>query len=95
LDDPTGLEPAPYGLKGRCSATRVPGQEHCRLPIADCRFWSQFNDLFGFTPIGNRQLAIGNNLAVAEGFEPSMGALTMRCLTNLATPQTRTMNAEL
>jgi hypothetical protein len=24
---------------------------------------------------------------VAEGFEPSMAALTVRCLTNLATPQ--------
>ena len=26
-------------------------------------------------------------LAVAEGFEPSMAALTVRCLTSLATPQ--------
>jgi hypothetical protein len=29
-----------------------------------------------------------NNLAVAEGFEPSIAGLTIRCLTNLATPQT-------
>jgi hypothetical protein len=38
-------------------------------------------------PIANRQLAIGNDLAVAEGFEPSIAGLTIRCLTNLATPQ--------
>ena len=38
-------------------------------------------------PIANWQLAIGNELAVAEGFEPSMAGLTIRCLTNLATPQ--------
>jgi hypothetical protein len=38
-------------------------------------------------PIANRQLAIGNDLAVAEGFEPSITGLTIRCLTNLATPQ--------
>ena len=24
--DPTGLKPAPHGLKGRCSVTRAPGQ---------------------------------------------------------------------
>jgi hypothetical protein len=24
--DPTGLKPAPRGLKGRCSVTRAPGQ---------------------------------------------------------------------
>ena len=39
-------------------------------------------------PVGaNRQSAIGNDLAVAEGFEPSIAGLTIRCLTNLATPQ--------
>ena len=27
LVDPTGLEPAPYGLKVRYSASRVPGQQ--------------------------------------------------------------------
>ena len=27
LVDPTGLKPAPHGLKGRCSVTRAPGQE--------------------------------------------------------------------
>ena len=26
-------------------------------------------------------------MAVAEGFEPSVAAVTVRCLTNLATPQ--------
>ena len=52
--DPTGLKPAPHGLKGRRSVTRAPGQ---------------------------------NELAVAEGFEPSIAGLTIRCLTNLATPQ--------
>jgi hypothetical protein len=25
--DPTGLKPAPHGLKGRCSVPRAPGQE--------------------------------------------------------------------
>src|SRR2546425_2886492 len=25
--DPTGLKPAPHGLKGRCSVTRAPGQQ--------------------------------------------------------------------
>ena len=25
--DPTGLKPAPHGLKGRCSVTRAPGQK--------------------------------------------------------------------
>src|SRR5258708_4505755 len=52
--DPTGLKPAPHGLKGRRSVTRAPGQK---------------------------------GLAVAEGFEPSIAGLTIRCLTNLATPQ--------
>ncbi len=52
--DPTGLKPAPRGLKGRGSVTRAPGQK---------------------------------GLAVAEGFEPSIAGLTIRCLTNLATPQ--------
>ncbi len=34
--DPTGLKPAPHGLKGRCSVTRAPGQEHFLFPIFDC-----------------------------------------------------------
>jgi hypothetical protein len=37
--------------------------------------------------IDNWQFAIDNDLAVAEGFEPSIAGLTIRCLTNLATPQ--------
>jgi hypothetical protein len=77
--DPTGLKPAPHGLKGRRSVTRAPGQRHCRLPIADR------NQLRSSNP--NQQSAIGNDLAVAEGFEPSIAGLTIRCLTNLATPQ--------
>ena len=40
--DPTGLKPAPHGLKGRRSVTRAPGQQE---------------------------------LAVAEGFEPSHGRI--------------------
>ena len=27
LVDPTGLKPAPHGLKGRCSVSRAPGQK--------------------------------------------------------------------
>ncbi len=42
--------------------------------------------------IGRHQSAIGNcqlamSLAVAEGLEPSITGLTIRCLTSLATPQ--------
>src|SRR6266446_7531625 len=37
LVDPTGLKPAPHGLKGRRSVTRAPGQQHFQLPIFDCR----------------------------------------------------------
>ena len=39
LVDPTGLEPAPYGLKVRYSATRVPGQEssfNFRFQVSSC-----------------------------------------------------------
>ena len=73
LVDPTGLEPAPHGLKVRYSAARVPGQQ--TFPIANCRLpiCSQFTDLSRFTAIGNWQSEIGNDLAVAEGFEPSRG----------------------
>src|SRR5437870_5457194 len=85
LVDPTGLKPAPHGLKGRRSVTRAPGQQHCRFPIVDWRL------VGGICPcakrIGNWQSTIGNDLAVAEGFEPSIAGLTIRCLTNLATPQ--------
>src|SRR5204863_1942415 len=52
--DPTGLKPAPHGLKGRRSVTRAPGQND----------WPWRKD---------------SNLRMA--------ALTVRCLTNLATPQ--------
>ena len=73
--DPTGLKPAPHGLKGRRSVTRAPGQEHFRLPIADCRFAPTQWCFLARTPIGNRQSKIGNDLAVAEGFEPSHGRI--------------------
>ena len=38
LVGPAGLKPAPHGLKGRYSVTRVPGQyiADFQLPIADC-----------------------------------------------------------
>ena len=37
----------------------------------------------------NSGLETDFSLAVAEGFEPSIAGLTIRCLTNLATPQKR------
>jgi hypothetical protein len=52
---PTGLKPAPHGLKGRCSVTRAPDQE-------DGWLWRKDSNL-------------------------RMAALTVRCLTSLATPQ--------
>ena len=54
LVDPTGLKPAPHGLKGRRSVTRAPGQQEW--------LWRKDSNL-------------------------RMAALTVRCLTNLATPQ--------
>src|SRR6266849_863966 len=54
LVDPTGLSPAPHGLKGRRSVTRAPGQKDW--------LWRKDSNL-------------------------RMAALTVRCLTNLATPQ--------
>ena len=53
LVDPTGLKPAPHGLKGRRSVARAPGQKW---------LWRKDSN-------------------------PRMAALTVRCLTNLATPQ--------
>ena len=54
LVDPTGLKPAPHGLKGRRSVTRAPGQKDW--------LWRKDSNL-------------------------RMAGLTIRCLTNLATPQ--------
>ena len=87
--DPAGLKPAPHDLKGRCSVTRAPDQNiaDCRFSIADLNARRGDQWLIARSQIGNRQLTIGNDLAVAEGFEPSVIALTVRCLTNLATPQ--------
>ena len=87
--DPTGLKPAPHGLKGRRSVTRAPGQQHCRFQIADCRLAFESKVCLCRKRIGNWQSEIYNDLAVAEGFEPSIAGLTIRCLTNLATPQKR------
>jgi hypothetical protein len=76
LVDPTGLKPAPHGLKGRCSVTRAPGQEYFRFSIADCRLGSSVRRINRREmSIGNRKSTIGNNLAVAEGFEPSHGRI--------------------
>ncbi len=46
LVGPTGLKPAPHGLKVRCSVARAPGQEDCQLPISDCRFLLCFERTF-------------------------------------------------
>jgi hypothetical protein len=58
LVDPTGLKPAPYGLKGRRSVTRAPGQHIAdfQLPIADRRL---FHDALYVQRL-NWQSAIGN-----------------------------------
>src|SRR5258708_25068296 len=55
--DPTGLKPAPHGLKGRRSVTRAPGQEDFRFPIFDCRLASSVGRI---NHRGRRQLEIGN-----------------------------------
>src|SRR6185295_10497393 len=34
--DPTGLKPAPHGLKGRCSVTRAPDQDIYHLSLTQC-----------------------------------------------------------
>jgi hypothetical protein len=47
---------------------------NCRLPIGLSRRKNHFTQNAS-TPIGDRQLAIGNGLAVAEGFEPSHGRI--------------------
>jgi hypothetical protein len=89
LVDPTGLKPAPHGLKGRRSVSRAPG--HHGLPVFDFRLpiglQREKNQWSKGAQFGNRQLAIDNDLAVAEGLEPSNAGLTIRCLTNSATPQ--------
>src|SRR5262249_5141633 len=83
LVDPTGLKPAPHGLKGRRSVTRAPG--HQKFRVSSSRFRVIF--LFGELETANSKLETDFSLAVAEGFEPSIAGLTIRCLTNLATPQ--------
>ena len=66
--DPTGLEPAPHGLKVRYSATRVPGQQEKFLVSS-----------LEFRVVLPSELETRNSeletidLAVAEGFEPSRG----------------------
>ena len=72
--DPTGLKPAPHGLKGRCSVTRAPDQD-----IFDFRFliedWTLVFGLWSLNTIKNLKSKIKNDLAVAEGFEPSHGRI--------------------
>jgi hypothetical protein len=45
------------------------------LPISDCRLASREDSLLPQREIGNWQSTIGNDLAVAEGFEPSHGRI--------------------
>jgi len=89
LVDPTGLKPAPNGLKVRRSITRAPGQE-----IADCRLlifdWSFKDEESLPASNANWQSEIGNRQCVWLWRKDSnlrMAALTVRCLTSLATPQ--------
>ena len=73
------------------------GPKHCRFLIADCRLvgWETWTLSFDFrlstqSTIGNRQSSVfwlwrkDSNLRMA--------ALTVRCLTNLATPQKRSFS---
>ena len=63
LVDPTGLKPAPHGLKVRCSVTRAPGQQ------AKFRVSSWYA-----AELETRNSELETDyLAVAEGFEPSHG----------------------
>jgi hypothetical protein len=68
LVGPTGLKPVPSGLKVRCSVTRAPGQD-----IADCQL--VFRGRVNAQTVANWKSAIGSDLAVAEGFEPSHGRI--------------------
>ena len=89
--DPTGLKPAPRGLKGRRSVTRAPGQHlECAgfdgaLDLGRGRLILDYRSKAA-SPLRSAA-ALQIDLAVAEGFEPSIAGLTIRCLTNLATPQ--------
>ena len=65
---------------------------NCRLPICwltfawiDLRMRIRTEQACKKSEIDNGHSAMF--LAVAEGFEPSIAGLTIRCLTNLATPQ--------
>ena len=67
-----GVEPSPYAVTVRRSAVKLrPTEKHCRLLIANCRLPIWFCccpwrlELFGLLEIsiGNRQSAIGNDLA--------------------------------
>src|SRR6476660_8137794 len=55
--DPTGLKPAPHGLKGRRSVTRAPGQDIADFRLSICpRSTIQSSRI----SIGNWQSEIGN-----------------------------------
>jgi hypothetical protein len=70
LVDPTGLKPAPYGLKGRRSVTRAPGQQASfKFQVSSSKFDPNINLKLG---TWNLKLI---DLAVAEGFEPSLGRI--------------------
>ena len=83
----------PDGAQTRTSRLKRPPLCHSSsgsktFSISDCRLDSRVRRInFMKRPIANRQLTIGDDLAVAEGFEPSIAGLTIWCLTNLATPQ--------
>ena len=60
--DPTGLKPAPHGLKGRRSVTRAPGQEiGCggRIRTFDSRINNPVPYQLGYATRNNRRLVDG------------------------------------
>src|ERR1044072_1353675 len=56
------------------------------LPISNCRLPIYLSLRHAVSKIGNRQLAIGNNLAGAGGFEPTNAGSKDRCLTTWLRP---------
>jgi hypothetical protein len=61
--DPTGLKPAPHGLKGRRSVSRAPGQN---MAVAE-GFEPSYGRINGAVPY---QLGYATMLVAAGGFEP-------------------------
>ena len=89
----------PSSLSGRTSLSlelRVNDIFDFRFLIAD--WLPAFEEsIVRKTPIGNRQSTIGNDLAVAEGFEPSHGRINSAVPYQLgyATREFRIANCEL